>query len=111
MTSGSAFGFAGSWVDVSWAEVALNIGQTYFIRSSSLENVVVAAASGNPYASGLVYYDFSPQPSYDLAFRTFANDASPAPVPEPAAWTMFIAGFGLVGGAMRPRQKATVAYG
>ena len=30
-------------------------------------------------------------------------------VPEPATWAMMIAGFGLVGGAMR-RRKATVSF-
>jgi hypothetical protein len=31
-------------------------------------------------------------------------------VPEPAAWAMMIAGFGLVGGAMRRRTTTTVTY-
>lgn len=31
-------------------------------------------------------------------------------VPEPAAWAMMLAGFGLVGGAMRRRQKVSVSY-
>ncbi|MFM2410098.1 MAG: hypothetical protein RL481_926 [Pseudomonadota bacterium] len=31
-------------------------------------------------------------------------------VPEPASWALMIAGFGLVGGAMRRRQKISVAY-
>ncbi len=34
-----------------------------------------------------------------------------APVPEPATWAMMIVGFGLVGGTMRSRQKAAVAFG
>jgi PEP-CTERM motif len=33
-----------------------------------------------------------------------------APVPEPATWAMMIAGFGLVGGAMRRRKAITVSY-
>lgn len=33
-----------------------------------------------------------------------------AAVPEPAAWAMMIAGFGLVGAAMRRRTKVTVNY-
>jgi hypothetical protein len=33
-----------------------------------------------------------------------------APVPEPATWAMMIAGFGLVGGAMRYRGKATLSH-
>ncbi|MEY4890984.1 MAG: hypothetical protein RIQ75_2114 [Pseudomonadota bacterium] len=31
-------------------------------------------------------------------------------VPEPAAWAMMLAGFGLVGGAMRRREKTTVTF-
>jgi hypothetical protein len=31
-------------------------------------------------------------------------------VPEPATWAMFIGGFGLVGGAMRRRQRTTVSF-
>lgn len=31
-------------------------------------------------------------------------------VPEPATWAMMITGFGLVGGAMRRRNKVTVSY-
>lgn len=31
-------------------------------------------------------------------------------VPEPASWAMLIAGFGMVGGAMRQRRKATVIF-
>jgi hypothetical protein len=38
------------------------------------------------------------------------TNAAPA-VPEPASWAMMIAGFGLVGGAMRRRQTTVVAFG
>lgn len=37
----------------------------------------------------------------------FLVNAAPAPVPEPATWAMMIAGFGLVGGAMRRRNVTT----
>jgi hypothetical protein len=33
-----------------------------------------------------------------------------APVPEPAAWAMMLAGFGITGAAMRRRSKATVRF-
>jgi hypothetical protein len=42
-------------------------------------------------------------------FSEFAIDnviLSPAAVPEPASWTMLIAGFGIVGGALRRRRLA-----
>jgi hypothetical protein len=36
--------------------------------------------------------------------------ATPAAVPEPATWAMFIGGFGLIGGAMRRRQRVSVRF-
>jgi hypothetical protein len=33
-----------------------------------------------------------------------------AAVPEPATWVMFIGGFGLIGGAMRRRQRVNVSF-
>jgi len=35
---------------------------------------------------------------------------SAAAVPEPATWAMFIGGFGLIGGAMRRRQRIAVRF-
>ncbi|UAK26472.1 PEPxxWA-CTERM sorting domain-containing protein [Sphingomonas nostoxanthinifaciens] len=32
-------------------------------------------------------------------------------VPEPASWAMMLSGFGLLGGAMRRRQRTTVSFG
>ena len=43
--------------------------------------------------------------SQDLTFS-----ATITAVPEPATWAMMIAGFGLVGGAMRRRTRVAVAY-
>ena len=40
---------------------------------------------------------------------TFGS-STPGGVPEPAAWAMMLAGFGLVGGAMRRRQKVAVTF-
>jgi len=32
-------------------------------------------------------------------------------VPEPASWALMLAGFGLVGGAMRSRRRAAISFG
>lgn len=40
---------------------------------------------------------------------TFGS-STPGGVPEPAAWAMMLAGFGLVGGAMRRRSKVAVTF-
>lgn len=45
---------------------------------------------------------------YNLAFEV-TGDAVAAGVPEPAAWAMMLAGFGLVGGAMRRRSPMVAA--
>ena len=36
--------------------------------------------------------------------------AEAAPAPEPAAWAMMVAGFGLVGGALRKRSRVSVRF-
>lgn len=62
----------------------------------------------------------------DTAFTTFTIDVSGGPnvgidalafgtaatagVPEPATWAMTIAGFGLLGGALRRRQRASISF-
>ncbi|MBC7520416.1 MAG: PEPxxWA-CTERM sorting domain-containing protein [Sandarakinorhabdus sp.] len=43
------------------------------------------------------------------AFYNLDNVSVTAAVPEAATWTMLIAGFGLVGPAMRRRQAALAA--
>lgn len=35
------------------------------------------------------------------------ESAAPAAVPEPATWALMVAGFGLIGGAVRRRRRAT----
>ncbi len=43
---------------------------------------------------------------------TFASqDIVVNPVPEPATWGMMLVGFGIVGGAMRRRQRTSVSFG
>ena len=43
-----------------------------------------------------------------LSHLTFYGSSIPSAVPEPASWGMMIAGFGLVGSAMRRRSMKTV---
>jgi hypothetical protein len=40
----------------------------------------------------------------------YLDGARLAGIPEPAAWAMMLAGFGLVGAAMRRRQKVAVSF-
>jgi hypothetical protein len=47
---------------------------------------------------------------YGLQTTFIFGNAVPA-VPEPATWAMMLAGFGIVGGAMRRRQRTSVSFG
>ncbi len=60
---------------------------------------------------GIVRVDFSSNGGVNgptLTNLTF--DSLRGGVPEPASWALMIAGFGLVGGAMRRRQSVRIAY-
>ncbi len=41
---------------------------------------------------------------------TIPPGSTPGAVPEPATWAMMVAGFGLVGGALRRKRRETVRY-
>ena len=98
-------------------------GQQNFVRSfsDSFINFRITDASE---ASGTVFGFMSARRDAFITFDTY-NDSFPAgpsggsnigklvvslaPVPEPASWAMMIAGFGLVGAAMR-RQAAKLRF-
>jgi len=42
----------------------------------------------------------------DFSFSGSGTFAAAVPVPEPASWSMMLAGFGVLGGALRGRRKA-----
>jgi hypothetical protein len=50
----------------------------------------------------------TPKPTYDY-FKIDSINVTNA-VPEPGTWMMMILGIGVVGGAMRRRQKAAVRF-
>jgi hypothetical protein len=108
IATGTARGTAGNWVDVSWTQAALVVGQKYWLSATADNVLVVAATASNAYARGNAYYSASPYSSYDIAFRTYANDAVAA-VPEAGTWGMMIAGFGVMGFSLRRRSKVSTA--
>lgn len=69
-----------------------------------------------PASTGLqtYFFDFEPAARYVFSYQllldnlVFETDLS-APLPEPSAWILMIAGFGLVGGLARRRRVTLVA--
>lgn len=87
---------------------------------SGYGDLVDLGLSFNTGADGLLYIEFFESfddypDDWDGIYLdgTLTIDYNPAAgvVPEPSAWALLIAGFGVVGGAMRRRrQRTTVAY-
>jgi PEP-CTERM motif len=82
---------------------------------TSFGSVVVTAATNNTIVSfNLNAAGLSALNAGRGTFVGFGGSVSTAvsnPVPEPATWAMMLAGFGIVGGAMRRRQRTSVSFG
>ncbi len=65
-----------------------------------------ASTSGQGYTLSFRYDN----PNGASGFRAETSARLQGAVPEPATWLMLIAGFGLMGAALRRRQKVTVRY-
>jgi len=113
-----------NWYDVSLPNIATTIGgvYTFVLSNSSLRYGVVLGPDvniqtgqvlgGDAYTGGQAFgvqsYPNCPNTSAsqcDLNFRVRGTTATGA-VPEPATWAMMIAGFGMMGGALRRRSRA-----
>lgn len=115
IATGKGNGITGSWVDVSWAQTALVVGQTYWITATAASITAFSYAFNNPYAGGSAVYGYLPVSTGDLAFRTFSNETvatsneTAATVPEAGTWGMMIGGFGMMGLGLRRRAKVSTA--
>lgn len=110
------------WLDFDFTGTTLTAGETYtaLLSTSSLRIGLVYGPNlniyngqqlgGDAYADGTLVSTraldsiCTNNGNCDANFRFTAT--TPAAVPEPATWAMFIGGFGLVGGAMRRRRIA-----
>jgi len=72
----------------------------------TLYQLAIPASSGS-WDTFDIPYNNNPR---DLSHLMFFGQTSSSAVPEPASWAMFIGGFGLIGGAMRRRQRTTVSF-
>lgn len=86
----------------------VNVGQMISITESVRTE---ATDGGTAYAFADPYFSIDPtflaqHPGLTLQFSQFiGNDPAPSGVPEPATWASMIAGFALLGGAMRRRRS------
>lgn len=104
LTSGGSFTlhFTSAFsYDPSLGNLLLDIG--YDGKTGSSGSTGLDAYNGN--ANGI----FSRMHNFGTGFAGYGLktgfETGPAPVPEPTTWAMMIAGFGLVGGAMRYRKS------
>jgi MYXO-CTERM domain-containing protein len=79
--TGTVYGTAGGWADVSWSPVALTPGNTYYLGfTGDGAGAVTTYTSNAAYGNGdLYWYGGNYGPSYDIVFRTWA------PIPAPGA--------------------------
>jgi hypothetical protein len=82
---------------------------TSFVDGSGVGFTTAAGTSASLYyQSTASSYRITTVSPFATAFVT-ATSSAVAAVPEPASWAMMIAGFGLVGGAMRRRSGQVLA--
>ena len=80
LATGTAFGTASGWVDVSWPSVPTTIGQTYYlVFTDDGTGPCVAGDTANPYPGGQVFANpgFNPFPNFDYTFRTSTETGGP----------------------------------
>ena len=96
LTSASAQGTQGQWVDVFWDAEPIATNTTYYLVFTGNTTLGIAGSTSNPYPFGQVYANpgFQPFPSFDYTFRTYAS------VPAPGALALL----GLAGLAGRRRR-------
>jgi len=113
---GGTFSVANLDAGQSW--YASNQGATLDLTGTRADSSTVTASLGldfmfQTYAlngfDNLVSLSFSTTSNGYVAIDNI-NGAATAAVPEPASWALMLGGFGLVGGAMRSRRKAAVAF-
>ena len=112
------FDASGSQRSGDYGVIAFIFGNTFGNFSETFE-----LPANAPFGNYMTTFQFDTSGEFQLAFHSntagpgtsniglvldnVSLDISPA-VPEPASWAMMIAGFGLVGGALRTRRRETL---
>lgn len=105
-------GLMGSWQGLSDLDWAVTAG-TYFIGFEDDTGLsAVPANAANPLPAYFVSRSsggWSSVPGVNFGVRINADAPAAPAVPEPASWSLMIAGFGLLGGALRRRGRLAAA--
>ncbi|MEO6709760.1 MAG: hypothetical protein ABI054_04975 [Planctomycetota bacterium] len=82
ITSGSAMGTQGTWVDVTWPSVAITPGTTYYLVFDGNFTLAIEGSVNNPYPFGQVYANpgYGSFPTFDYSFRTNSGASCATPV-------------------------------
>jgi opacity protein-like surface antigen len=91
------------------------IGLNGFDVTLTGADLAAGAFGGNQSVGRRMTYDFGADRVTQVIFSSSGNsfefdNISVSAVPEPATWGLMIAGFGLLGGALRQRRNATAAF-
>jgi choice-of-anchor C domain-containing protein len=91
---------------------AQTFGFSYTDASSTRANMKWETVSYSFLATGTsALISFSSDASGGCCFGPALDNVSIAAVPEPASWAMMIGGFGLLGAALRRRERTGIALG
>jgi len=86
LTSGSATGTQGQWLDIFWNYVDLTPGNTYYLVFEGDPAMGIAGDTSDPYPHGHTFANagYGSFPDFDYAFRTYFNPAEA----ESQSWSM-----------------------
>lgn len=108
-------------IDISAANIFVTAGESFAILAdvSGADAGLVSwidfgGGMSNGYAGGTSYASSNGGATYafqgpDAGFQTFVDADPSSDVPEPATWELTLAGFGLLGTALRQRRAEAVA--
>jgi len=104
----------------AYSNPALNVAYDYPGETNHNHVYSTVYAGGDPALTGVpagIYVAFEdlafPGSDYNYNDESFVftnTHVEPASVPEPTSWALMLGGFGMVGGALRSRRKATVSF-
>ena len=102
----------GNTQSVSLVNFGPNIGNAYLPNDLATLNALLSSTATNTITLSNFVSDNGTGYGGYFAIGEIAVDGtlSAGGVPEPAAWAMMLAGFGLVGSAMRRRSKVAVTF-